>query len=59
VVVSSIKIDISFIIVCHFEYFFLDGTRNVETLAAVILINVKNKVVIGKGVSFHGSAGFT
>jgi hypothetical protein len=51
--------DISFIIICYLEYFLLDGTRNTETLAAIILVNVKNKAVVGKGVSFYGSAGFT
>jgi hypothetical protein len=53
------KIDISFIIVCHFKYFLLDGTRNAKTLAAIILVNVKNEAVVSKKISFHSSADFT
>jgi hypothetical protein len=59
VVVGSIKIDMSFIIVCYLEYFFLDGARNIETLATIILVSVKNKAVVNKEISFYNFAGFT
>jgi len=59
VIVDSIEIDISFIIVYYFEYFFLDRARNAKTLAAIILVSIKNKAVVGKEISFYGSAGFT
>jgi hypothetical protein len=60
VIVGSIKIDINFIIVCYFKYFFFDGARNIKTLAAIILIRVKkNKIVINKKISFYGATGST
>jgi hypothetical protein len=59
VIVGSIEINISFIIVYYLEYFFLDKTRNIETLAAIILINIKNETVVGEKVSFYNFADFT
>jgi hypothetical protein len=59
VIVSSIKININFIIMCYFKYFLLDGARKVKTLAAIILIRIKDKTVIDKKISFYSATGFT
>jgi hypothetical protein len=60
VIVSSIKININSIIVCYFKYFFLNETRNIKTFAAIILIRIKDKAVVGKKkISFYSVTGST